>query len=42
MAGDKERYLSAGMNDYLSKPIDAREMLGKIQRALASRVSLPV
>lgn len=42
MAGDKERYLSAGMNDYLSKPIDAREMLYKIQQALASRVSLPV
>ena len=34
MAGDRERYLAVGMNDYLSKPLDASEMLSKIQRAL--------
>ena len=30
MAGEKERCLSLGMNDYISKPIDANLLFGKI------------
>ena len=39
MSGDRERYLAAGMNDYLSKPLDAGEMLSKIQQALSMRAA---
>ena len=34
MAGDKERYLSAGMDDYIAKPIDLTEMLTKVHQSL--------
>ena len=27
MAGDRERFLAAGMNSYVAKPMDIREML---------------
>ena len=37
MSGDKERYLAMGMTDYLSKPIDQRELVSKMTAALASR-----
>lgn len=30
--GDRERYLSAGMNDYVSKPIDAAELAAALSR----------
>jgi signal transduction histidine kinase/DNA-binding NarL/FixJ family response regulator len=41
MSGDRERYLSIGMTDYLSKPIDQRELISKMTAALASRGDSP-
>jgi two-component system, cell cycle response regulator DivK len=36
MAGDRERYLAAGFNDYITKPImDESLLLGSIRRWLA-------
>ena len=32
MAGDRERFLETGMNDYVSKPIDRRELAAAVQR----------
>jgi two-component system sensor histidine kinase/response regulator len=32
MAGDRERFLSAGMNDYVAKPIEESELLGVLAR----------
>lgn len=32
--GDKERFLSAGMNDYISKPVDQKKLLRKFSRFL--------
>ena len=34
MSGDRERYLSMGMSDYISKPIDSRELATKYVRLL--------
>ncbi len=34
MAGDRERYLAAGMNDYVTKPIDPDTLLAAIARCL--------
>ncbi len=34
MAGDKERALEAGCNDYDTKPVDLDRLLGKIQALL--------
>ncbi len=32
MAGDREEYLAAGMNDYLAKPFDPRQLMAVIAR----------
>jgi two-component system, cell cycle response regulator DivK len=32
MAGDRERFLDAGFDDYISKPVDVRELVATIRR----------
>ena len=39
MVGDRERYLAAGMNDYVTKPIDPEALFRAIRRQLPGRVS---
>ena len=37
MSGDRERFLGMGMSDYISKPIDARELASKYVALLQGR-----
>jgi PAS domain S-box-containing protein len=37
MSGDRERYLALGMTDYVSKPLDQRELTSKLVAALSDR-----
>ena len=37
MKEDQERCLTAGMNDYLSKPVRAEEIKRALERAIAQR-----
>ncbi len=34
MSGDRERFIALGMNEYVSKPVDQRELLSKMARLL--------
>jgi len=38
MPGDKEKFLAAGMDDYIAKPVDKAALLDVIERVLASRM----
>lgn len=40
MKGDRERYLEAGMSDYVSKPIRPQELFAAIERHTGSRVAV--
>jgi PAS domain S-box-containing protein len=42
LKGDQERCLSAGMDDYVSKPIRTGELISKIETVLTNNVSSPV
>jgi signal transduction histidine kinase/CheY-like chemotaxis protein len=42
MSGDRERYLSAGMNDYVSKPIERENLFEVIERVTGLTVWRPV
>ena len=42
LKGDRERFLGVGMNDYISKPIKAREFHNAIARASGLHPDLPV
>jgi len=41
MNGDRDRCLEAGMDEYVSKPINARSLFAAIDRALASTLLMP-
>ncbi|HEX2059931.1 MAG TPA: response regulator [Thermoanaerobaculia bacterium] len=41
LAGDRERCLAAGMDDYLSKPIDERELVRVLERFVAAPAAAP-
>jgi two-component system cell cycle response regulator DivK len=32
MAGDRERFLDAGFDDYIAKPVDVRELVSTVRR----------
>jgi CheY-like chemotaxis protein len=34
MSGDRERFIQAGMNDYVTKPIDMDRLLGIIHNSV--------
>jgi CheY-like chemotaxis protein len=36
MTGDRERFLSAGMDGYISKPVDQEQLLDLLERTLSS------
>ncbi len=41
MTGDRDKYLSAGMDDYVSKPIDADKLLAAIERCCPEHAVRP-
>lgn len=41
MAGDKERFLDAGFDDYIAKPVNKNELLTKIENQLNLKLAKP-
>ncbi len=41
VAGDRERFLQAGMNEYISKPFDPMQLIGKIESLLGEISDVP-
>jgi PAS domain S-box-containing protein len=41
MAGDRERFLAAGMDDYVTKPFNIEDLLATIEAVLASDLARP-
>jgi two-component system, cell cycle response regulator DivK len=37
MAGDRERFLDAGFDDYIAKPVDVRELVSTVRRYCGGR-----
>jgi CheY-like chemotaxis protein len=44
MSGDRERYIALGMTDYVSKPVDQRELIAKMHevKGLETKEARPV
>ena len=39
MEGDRERYLAAGMDAYVSKPLRIEDLVGSLEAAAAARAA---